>query len=235
FQAYLGQDVRQLQSPQAWLSLPEAQLRAVTAGAVFHDDLGLEARRRELHYYPHQIWLHLMACQWLRIAQEEAFVGRCWEVNDPLGAHLITARLCQNLMHLSFMQERRYRPYPKWWGSAFQELKAASALSPHLVSALQAQSFQEQEAALGAAYEVVATAHNQLKLTPALPSRPTQYHSRPYQVIHGEVFALALKAEISDPELKAFKRNIGSINQFVDSTDVLSHALFCSEFKQIIS
>jgi len=36
-----------------WLTLPEQRLRVVTAGAVYHDEVGLPVLRDRLAYYPH--------------------------------------------------------------------------------------------------------------------------------------------------------------------------------------
>jgi hypothetical protein len=106
-----------------WMTIPEQKLRSVTAGHVFHDGLGeLEPIRARLHYYPHNVWLYLLAAQWTRIGQEEAFIGRCGQVGDELGSRLVAGRLIRDLMRLCFLMERRYAPYIKWLGSAFQQL-----------------------------------------------------------------------------------------------------------------
>ncbi|HEY3007405.1 MAG TPA: DUF4037 domain-containing protein, partial [Micromonosporaceae bacterium] len=60
-----------------WLATPWQRLAEVTGGAVFHDDLGdLTAVRRRLAWYPDDVWRYVLASQWHRIGQEEAFVGR---------------------------------------------------------------------------------------------------------------------------------------------------------------
>jgi hypothetical protein len=38
-----------------WLTLPEQRLRMVTAGAVYHDEVGLQALRERLAYHPHDV------------------------------------------------------------------------------------------------------------------------------------------------------------------------------------
>jgi len=48
----------------------------MTAGAVFHDDDGrLTALRTRLSAFPPDVRLYKLACQWRRIAEEQAFVG----------------------------------------------------------------------------------------------------------------------------------------------------------------
>ena len=64
--------------------------------------------------------------------------------------------------------------------------------------------------------------HNALSVTAPLPTAVSDYHSRGYQVIHGDHFADALKAAIQDEAMRqiAQGRPIGSIDQYSDSTDL---------------
>ena len=55
-----------------WLTISSQKLRELTAGAVHHDEVGeLTALRARLAWYPHDIWLYLLASGWQRIGQEE--------------------------------------------------------------------------------------------------------------------------------------------------------------------
>jgi hypothetical protein len=122
-----------------WVSVPEYRLLMLTSGRVFHDGLGqLEPIRARLRYYPDDVWLYLLAAQWRRIAQEEAFMGRCGQVGDDLGSRLIAARLVRDLMRLCFLMKRRYAPFIKWFGSAFAQLDCASDLVPIFTRVLEA-------------------------------------------------------------------------------------------------
>ena len=102
--------------------------------------------RSKLEWYPKDIWLWLLACQWRRIAQEEAFVGRTAEVGDELGSRILTARIVRDLMRLCFLIERRYAPYSKWLGSAFRNLRMAPRLVSYLEAALKATDYPAREA-----------------------------------------------------------------------------------------
>lgn len=207
-----------------WLLTPQQLLLQVTAGAVFHDDLGdLTRVRDDLAWYPDEVWRWLLACQWIRISQEEAFVGRAAEVGDDLGSRVLAARIGRDLMRLCFLLERTYAPYSKWLGSAFARLDAAQTVGPHLEQAIAAGSHAEREAALVAAYEDVAHRHNALGLTEPVDPDVRLFHGRPFLVIGGERFADSLIDTISDGWLRA-RPPVGSIDQFVDSTDVLSHS-----------
>ena len=61
--------------------MPQQRLLEITRGAVFHDPRGeLAAVRDALAWYPDDVWYYVLACQWHRIGEEEAFVGRCAEL-----------------------------------------------------------------------------------------------------------------------------------------------------------
>jgi hypothetical protein len=93
-----------------WLTFPEQQLRMITAGAVFHDGVGLQAVRDKFAYYPHDVWLYLLVAGWWRIHPEANLVGRAGFVGDELGSALIGSRLVHDLMRLCFLMERQYAP-----------------------------------------------------------------------------------------------------------------------------
>ncbi len=123
--------------------------------------------------------------------------------------------------------EKQYAPYPKWFGTAFQRLDCAPALSPWLRRAQTAETWQEREDQLVPAYMYMAERHNALGLTPPLPTETVPFYTRPFRVIHlAGGFAGALADQIRDPVVKqiASRRRIGSIDQFSDSTDLLSDA-----------
>jgi hypothetical protein len=178
--------------------------------------------RQRLHYYPHDVWLYLLACQWMRISQEEPFVGRAGDVGDDLGSRVIAARLVRDVMMLCFLMERVYAPYPKWFGTGFSKLKCAHELNIIFQPVFSAEHWRERQTMLGSVYNFVAEMHNALGITEPLPTIPTSFHERPYAVIHGEIFAEAIREKITDPEVRriADKTWIGSIDQFSDSTDL---------------
>jgi Domain of unknown function (DUF4037) len=220
----LGFDPREGMTARDWLTTPQQLLLEVTAGAVFHDGLGeLEPLRRELEWYPREVWLWLLACQWRRIDQEEPFVGRTAEVADQLGSRVLAARLARDLMRLCFLLERRYAPYSKWLGSAFARLDAASSVGPLLAHAVIAPDFARREEALVRAVELVARRHNRLGLTAEVEPTVRLFHERPFRVLGSGRFVDACVAEVSDPWLESLPL-IGSIDQLSDSTDVLSNA-----------
>ncbi|MFC2038071.1 DUF4037 domain-containing protein [Chloroflexota bacterium] len=208
-----------------WVSVPEHRLLMLTSGRVFHDGLGqLAPVRARLRYYPDDVWLYLLAAQWRRIAQEEAFMGHCGQVGDDLGSRLKAARLVRDLIRLCFLMKRQYAPYVKWFGSAFAQLDCAGDLLPVFGRVLEANSWQERQTHLTTAYEFVARMHNTLGITGPLTTEVSQYHRRPFVVLHADRFVDAIRAAIKSEEVLALPEHLGSVDQFVDSTDALAYA-----------
>lgn len=244
----LNFDIRQPLEPADWLTFSSQHLRTITAGAVYHDGLkterleigrsgdlsdtsqspdlpisNLQSLRTYFAWYPHDIWLYLLACGWARIGQEEHLMGRAGLVGDEVGSALIGARLVRDVMRLCFLMERVYAPYPKWFGTAFKQLACADRLYPILQEVLAARTWQERQRHLIPAYETIAQMHNCLNLTKPMPESTLHFFGRPFQVIALHGFGDRLSELISDPAIGQFakQRPIGSIDQFSDSTDML--------------
>ena len=210
--------------PVDWVSVPENSFLMLTSGRVFHDGLGaLEPLRKKLSYYPHDVWLYLLAAQWQRISQEEHFMGRCGQVSDDLGSRLVAARLVRDLMRLCFLIERNYAPYIKWFGSAFAQLDCAGVLLPVFTEVLDAGSWQERQKHLCTAYEHLARMHNALDITDQLSPKVSPFFDRPFLVINAGRFVDAIRAEIKDEAVLALPEKLGAFDQFVDSTDALEY------------
>jgi hypothetical protein len=235
FAARLGFDPGAGVSVADWLLTPTQLLASLTRGAVFHDPDGeLTRYRAALAWYPDDVWRYALAAGWLKVAQEEAFVGRAGSTGDDLGSRLLVARLARELVRLSFLAERRWAPYGKWLGRAFAGLDLAATAGPLLAGALAAAGWRERERQLVAAARVVAEATNALGLCPPLDAAPRRFHTRDIRVLDAERFTVALGERITDPVLRAVIERVGrragtvprlpgTIDQAVDSTDVLSH------------
>ncbi len=232
---YLNFDIDHEIETVDWLTFPEQKLRSLVSGAVFHDEIGLQAVCDRFAYYPHDVWLYLLAAGWARIGQEEHLMGRAGYVGDEIGTALIGARLVRDVMRLCFLMEQQYAPYPKWFGTAFKQLTSAIRLAPVLQQALSAVSWQEREAHLVTAFEYLATRHNQLGLTETLPEKATPFFGRPFRVIWGEKFSQAICARMTDPAVHRLTRLplIGGIDQFSDNTDLLSDPRWRSALRNL--
>jgi len=219
----LAYDITQPLEAVDWLTIPSQRLREVTSGAVHYDGPGeLTPLRERFAYYPHDVWLYLLAATGQRIGQEEHLALRAGYVGDELGSSLIGSRLVRDIMNLCFLMERKYAPYAKWFGTAFQQLICSESLAPILWRVQIAPSWREREAALCESYVYIAGMHNSLGITAKIPESVTDFFGRPFNVIFGGRFADALLSEIRDDVVKsiACRPLIGGIDQFTDNTDM---------------
>lgn len=234
-------------TPAEWLTIPQQLLLEWTAGKVFHDDLGLKQVRERFAYYPHDVWLYLLAAQWAQLGEIEAFAGRTWQTGDELGSRLIAAKIVERLMRLCFLIEHRYAPYAKWFGTAFKRLACYHRIGPLLDGVLSAPTYPKREQFLVRAYTQIAEMHNSLQVTPPVEARTRTYsgwhaynagkgelsiddpgNTRPHQVIFAGRFESALRAAIHDPQVLALIPNLGSVSQFlVESSPAVEDIAFC--------
>jgi len=221
----LNLDLRDGIEPIDWLTFPEQKLCSITAGAVYHDELGLQALRDQFAYYPHDVWLYLLTAGWARIVQEEHLMGRAGTVGDELGAAIMGSRLVRDLMRLCFLMEKQYAPYPKWFGTAFAKLACGDELLPILRNAQLAKTWKDRERHFGAACERVGAKHNALGITEPVPFTHSSFHDRSYKMCNSGAFGEATRARIKDPDLSrlAFRGLFGSIDQMSDSTNILDN------------
>ncbi|GAB2649583.1 DUF4037 domain-containing protein [Kribbella swartbergensis] len=217
FQDQLGWNPDDELTVRDWLTFPESNVRMLTAGEVFHDEVGLQEVRDRLAYYPRDVWLYLQMAAWWRVHPEMNLSGRAGFVGDELGSALIGSQLVHDLIRLCFLMERQYAPYSKWFGTAFSRLSCAAELSPLFSNVLAARSWQEREEALMAAYSGVAGVHSASGITAPVPTEVEQMWGRPFKVVWGD-FPGALLAEIKDPEVRriADRWPVGGIDRVRD-------------------
>ena len=216
-----------------WLTFSEQKLRTIQSGKIFYDQIGLKEMLNKFEYYPHDIWLYLLASEWAKISEEEPFVGRCGDVDDELGSHIIAARLVQSLMRLCFLMEKEYVPYSKWFGTAFIRLKSAKKLTPLLHKVISSDNWKEREKYLSKAYECIAHMHNDLKITEPLKIKVTEFYDRPYLVINGGNFAREIKKQIKNKAILHIQSEIGSVNQITNSVALLENDELLQRMKNL--
>lgn len=187
----------------------------VAAGAVFRDDLGeLSALRDALRYFPQDVWLYKIAAQWNRIAEERAYVGRAADAGDELGSRVIAARMTQNIMRLAMLLERRYAPYPKWFGTAFSRLTCAADLAPLLEQVLNAWTWREREERISSAVRFLARLQLALEVPGALAPEEGTLLQRPYRFIDTGKLSDGVSSEIADEKLRKLPM-FGGADQFL--------------------
>lgn len=233
FRGYLHFDPVRKPTHLDWLLFPSQKLRSLSAGPIFRDDLGLAQVRSGFRYYPEELWRHLLAVQWLRISESEAFVGRTAAVGDELGSRLLVGRQVREVMRLAFLQERQYYPYDKWFGTAFQELRSAPSLRPLLERALAARTARARESALSGAYVLLARRQNALRISRPLPAKVSRFHDRPYLVIHGGEYGVAIRSRIRNRTVRNLP-SLGSIDQFGNTEELGSRERQLHALRQLL-
>ena len=216
-----------------WLLLPEQRLREFTGGKVFEDFSGeLTKARKELTYFPHNVWLYKILSQWNKIAEEMPFPGRIGMQNDELGGQIETSRLVRYAMVLSFILEKQYVPYPKWFSKAFTTLKIAEKLIPLLQKVLNEGDFKIRDELLCEVYLVILDCQNSLGITEPLTLSTKSFFFRPITVIDiGKIMEL-LQNDIKPP-LDRIKYPIGSLDQFIDYPNVLSDGQYFKKLRSL--
>ncbi len=224
FHNLLGIDFEKGPTTADWLAVTQQSLLEATAPNIYHDEIGLIDFQSKLRYFPHDIWLYILASLWQRIGQEEHLVGRAGLVGDELGAKILASRLVRDLMRICFMLERQYIPYPKWFGTLFKRLSCSSQVAPLCEAVLNSSGWSQRDAALAQLFETVAKLQNEQKLCKKLSGEAAHFHGRPFRVIHlHSPFASALIEEVKDPEVQKLAKNLltGSREILSDNTDFL--------------
>lgn len=218
----LGTDVPEPRDAGGWLGLTGQAVLEVTAGPVFVDTIGeITDIRGRLLWYPDDVWRYVLAADWSRIGQELPFLGRMAQRGDDLGSRVLAARLVRDVMHLGFLLERRWPPYSKWLGTLFSQLPSARTALPALSTTLAAGSWQEREAALSNALTVMLELQRDIGL-PADTTAVEPFFERPFRGVRP--IAEALLDSIRDEQVRRLRHGVGSLEQWIDSTAVLTGA-----------
>ncbi|RIQ33652.1 DUF4037 domain-containing protein [Jiangella rhizosphaerae] len=226
--AALGVDRVDTLETADWLALPQQRLLHVTAGRVFRDDLGeLTSARAALAWYPDDVWRWMVAVQWHLIGNAEPLRARCREVGDVRGAALLTARLAGLIMELAFLLERRYRPYDKWFGSAFARLDAAAVVGPHVDAALAGVvGSAASDDPIVAALAELGRRHDAAAVSAPVGPAAGDFEVgigdavRPYRVSNAGAYVRATLAAVTDPALRALLP-VGALDQLTHGDDTL--------------
>jgi hypothetical protein len=220
-QSRLGVDALDDLEPVDWLCLTGQSVLEVVGGPIFQDTTrqyrGVTER---LSWYPNDVWLYVLAASWARLGQELPFVGRIGERGDEVGSRIVAERLARDLVHLAFLLERRWAPYPKWAGLALRALPTAPMLTEHLEAAGGATDWKHLERELCAAIDVLGRRQAELGL-PVVEPFFEQFFDRPFQIANPAMPATLLAAA-TDPVVRRLPLGIGSIEQWCDNVDVLS-------------
>ena len=109
-----------------WQKIPETALATVTNGEVFLDNLGEFTKIREqlLNYYPEAIRQNKIATRLMNISQHGQYnYVRCLKRNDLVSANQCLYLFVDEVIHLVFLLNRRYKIFYKWANKALLDLK----------------------------------------------------------------------------------------------------------------
>ena len=208
---YLGQSNLEELSDLDWLAFSEHRLLALTSGKFFIDILEVKERLQKLEYYPEDVRSYLIASNWSMIAEEQAFVKRCFDVKDEIGSILVCARITERLMRLAFLYCKQYAPYSKWFGKAFQLLPIDQAIISTIYNAVTAAKIEDRENNLVLSQKMLADLHNSLGLTEFVDIKIENYFGREIKVIFADKIASAVAAKLQGTPLDAYPL-IGSLS-----------------------
>ncbi|PIM89203.1 hypothetical protein CI111_07390 [Fusobacterium animalis] len=109
-----------------WQKIPETALATVTNGEVFLDNLGEFTKIREqlLNYYPEVIKQNKITTRLMNISQHGQYnYMRCLRRNDLVAANQCLYLFVDEVIHLVFLLNRRYKIFYKWANRALLDLK----------------------------------------------------------------------------------------------------------------
>ena len=109
-----------------WQKIPETALATVTNGEVFLDNLGEFTKIREqlLNYYPEAIRQNKIATRLMNISQHGQYnYTRCLKRNNLVTANQCLYLFVDEVIHLVFLLNRRYKIFYKWANRALLDLK----------------------------------------------------------------------------------------------------------------
>lgn len=228
--------------PKQWLSIPQQKLRTVIEGAVFCDTVGelTAVRSAVAAYFPRDVWLYMIHAGYVRLRDLSHLMGRCGQTGDELGSRVIAAQLVRDVMHLCFLLERTFAPYPKWFGSAFAKLRCAKAMTPALHAAMNGEDWQRRDEAFVEVYTQVGAVLDGIGIVPPQTKHVVQFWGRPFHVPNVECGPQAdfitthIAAAVEDEELRTMcqKVPIGAAEQHIDSISMLVNPSLLSRLGQ---
>ncbi|SOC56867.1 DUF4037 domain-containing protein [Ornithinimicrobium cerasi] len=215
--ARLGLDPRGGMAAADWLTLTGQAVLEVVAGPVFVDTAGeVTTVRRLLGSYPEDVRRHLVAVDWARIGEEMPLMSRSGDRGDDLGSRVIAARLVDAAVHLAFLLEGRWVPYPKWRGLVLGELPHTGEVVATLGGTMTAPAWRERQDALARALGALMDRQAASGL-PTVGPAVVPFWDRPY--LHPDPRVVdRVRACVVDPAVRAWPVRRGSAEQL--ATDV---------------
>jgi Domain of unknown function (DUF4037) len=168
------------------------------------------------------VWRLVVAVAWRHLAEDLPVLGRLATREDWLGARVLAGRVCEDLIRLGFLLQRRWAPWSKWLTTAFTALPGTAVLRADLEELLSCASWPAMRVAIAEAVDVL----NHLQDAAGLPTTraPLQpFFDRPYDGITDSAMAVLLAA-IADEEIQrlSIRSTLGPIDQWCCDEALLS-------------
>jgi hypothetical protein len=219
---YLGTaDIENLTGPD-WLAFSEHRLLSLVSGRIFFDGLDIQKTLDKLRFYPEDVTLYLIASNWSLIAEEQAYVRRCYDVGDNAGSVMACGRIADRLMRLAFLYCKRYAPYSKWFGTAFKELPVDEEIKRAIYRALETADIDEREDNIVDAQKMLADMHNKSGLTEPVDVQIESYHERKIKVIFADKIANAAAQKLRGTAFEGYPL-IGTLSEVPNFTNIFDY------------
>jgi len=127
----------------------------------------------------------------------------------------LAGRLVHTAMHLGFVLERRWAPYPKWLGTLFTTLPSAGLAAPALQAALSATTWQERQDRLCEALVRLHDLQRSIEL-PVSGEVLEAFFDRPFRGVRATVVE-SLLSSVTDPQVLRLPAGVGSVEQWVEA------------------
>ncbi|GLC78333.1 DUF4037 domain-containing protein [Lacrimispora brassicae] len=204
-----------------WLTFSEHRLLTLTSGKLFLDGLNIHDLLEKTNFYPESVKLFLIASNWSLIAEEQAFVRRCYDVGDELGSVLACSRIAERLIRLSFLYCNQYAPYSKWFGKAFGLLPIDKTIKTTIFNAVTATNIEDRENRIVLAQKLLADLHNKLKITEFVNVDIESYYGRNIKVIFADKLFDAVAKRLKGTPLAGypFIGTMSEVSNFVTLSD----------------
>ncbi|MEG0756322.1 MAG: DUF4037 domain-containing protein [Oscillospiraceae bacterium] len=136
------------ETPDDWMATDEVRLAAASNGKVFWDPAGdfTAIRNDLLAYYPEDVRLRHLA-QYAAVAAQtgQYNLSRCRMRGDAMASYVAKSKFVESVAAMTFLLNRRYRPFYKWTFHAMSALPLVSGKVYPLLEELVASARAETE------------------------------------------------------------------------------------------
>ncbi|MBO0992025.1 DUF4037 domain-containing protein [Bacillus sp. SD088] len=210
-----------------WLSFPQQHLLQFVGGISFADSLGDYKKAKQiLSWYPDDVWRWAMASQWYLIWASERLIQRTLEAKDYLGSQLIVQKVVRYIIEMWFLQNKQYKPYDKWLGSAFGKIAGSDFFREKSWEIFSTNDKNKQIELLQQMLVRLGENHNRLRLSKVINPTIVSYEVginnavRHYKTFNSSAYKDACTESIEDPTLQKLIF-VGTVDQMTNVSDAM--------------